>query len=177
MLCHIDIQSMKCFKERLDCTRARVVVCVTVKMSLMCSHHFYFLLFETFHPVKNKSIVLFMVSCTIHISWTAPTSLQVIYCLTCATGTLFISFLYVHCILIYVLTTCFGHMPLSSFCYQRALYPCRTETQMDTVGIHSQPGWHTSLPSHQAPHRMATHHRVTSGGFLIYPLAMKWFKC
>lgn len=30
-----------------------------------------------------------------------------------------------------------------------------------------------TLPSDQDPRRMAAHHTVTSGGLLIYPLAMK----
>ena len=75
----------------------------------------------------------------------------------------------------HVLATC--SRPLSAISWPH-MDPCRTDAQMDTVGIRSLPGRHSSLPVWSGPpRRMAPHHTVTSGGFQIHPLALEWFKC
>lgn len=105
-------------------------------------------------------------------------SVHVAYFLIRSGGTLFIGFFYVQSILIDLLTTCLAtcSCPLSAISGSH-MDPCRMDTQMDTVGLQSQPGWHTSLLFPNVPHRMAAHHTVTSGRLLIYPLAMKLLKC
>lgn len=86
-------------------------------------------------------------------------------------GWLLIGSLDVQRSLIYVLTTCFGHMQSSSFFYQRT--PCGSLQDGRTDGLSGdpQPAWLTHRPpSHQTSHRMAAHQTVTSGIFQIHEM-------
>lgn len=50
------------------------------------------------------------------------------------------------CVLFYVLTTCFGHMQPSSFCYQRAPYGSLQDGYTDGHSGDPQPAWLTHRP-------------------------------